>query len=218
MDVKAFPSRPSVPLLITNSIITSLAELFATSFRSGQRSQSCSHQFVLDVASQTSVIGYVKCAHFIHDSITLTRSEFDLVPFATRVRMDVKAFPSRPSVPLLITNSIFLSLWTPCLVMFTSVCSKCGITNILAADATLKLFPMVLSFFLSRKIRNHVDKYVITKHYYQLMPLCLATIKCFQDLSLVLDSESFRVKGNMAKLRPRLCLRQNSENFEFFKI
>ncbi|KRX29410.1 hypothetical protein T09_134, partial [Trichinella sp. T9] len=28
-----------------------------------------------------------------------------LVPFATRVRMDVKAFPSRPSVPLLITNS-----------------------------------------------------------------------------------------------------------------
>ncbi|KRX65115.1 hypothetical protein T09_9821, partial [Trichinella sp. T9] len=24
----------------------------------------------------------------------------------------------------------FLSLWTPCLVMFTSVCSKCGITNI----------------------------------------------------------------------------------------
>ncbi|KRX31806.1 hypothetical protein T05_2474, partial [Trichinella murrelli] len=28
-----------------------------------------------------------------------------LVPFATRVRMDVKALPSRPSVPLLITNS-----------------------------------------------------------------------------------------------------------------
>ncbi|XP_003380998.1 conserved hypothetical protein [Trichinella spiralis] len=25
------------------------------------------------------------------------------------------------------------------------------------------------------KIRNHVDKYVITKHYYQLMPLSLAT-------------------------------------------
>ncbi|KRX21989.1 hypothetical protein T07_13440 [Trichinella nelsoni] len=30
-----------------------------------------------------------------------------LVPFATGVRMHVKAFPSRPSVPLLITNSIF---------------------------------------------------------------------------------------------------------------
>ncbi|KRX12763.1 hypothetical protein T07_6397 [Trichinella nelsoni] len=29
-----------------------------------------------------------------------------LVPFANRVRMDVKAFTSRPSVPLLITNSI----------------------------------------------------------------------------------------------------------------
>ncbi|KRX31637.1 hypothetical protein T06_11539 [Trichinella sp. T6] len=29
-----------------------------------------------------------------------------LVPFATRVCMDVKAFPSRPNVPLLITNGI----------------------------------------------------------------------------------------------------------------
>ncbi|KRX62978.1 hypothetical protein T06_9578, partial [Trichinella sp. T6] len=28
-----------------------------------------------------------------------------------------------------------------------------------------------------RRIRNHVDKYVITKHYYQLMPLSLATLK-----------------------------------------
>ncbi|XP_003370550.1 hypothetical protein Tsp_15421 [Trichinella spiralis] len=78
MDIKAFSSRPSVLLLITNSIITSLAELFSTSFRSGHRAQSCSHQFVLDVASQTSVIGYVKRAHFIHDSITLTSSEFDV--------------------------------------------------------------------------------------------------------------------------------------------
>ncbi|KRZ50417.1 hypothetical protein T02_16079 [Trichinella nativa] len=32
-------------------------------------------------------------------------NKYYLVPFATRVRMDVKAFPSRPSVPLLITNS-----------------------------------------------------------------------------------------------------------------
>ncbi|XP_003380712.1 hypothetical protein Tsp_06866 [Trichinella spiralis] len=53
MDIKAFRSRPSVPLLITNSIITSLAELFSTFFRSGHRVWSCSHQFVLDVASQT---------------------------------------------------------------------------------------------------------------------------------------------------------------------
>ncbi|KRZ95367.1 hypothetical protein T08_7876 [Trichinella sp. T8] len=27
-------------------------------------------------------------------------------------------------------------------------------------------------------IRNHVDKYIITKHYYQLMPLSLATFQC----------------------------------------
>ncbi|KRY61115.1 hypothetical protein T03_13998, partial [Trichinella britovi] len=27
------------------------------------------------------------------------------------------------------------------------------------------------------KIRNHVDKYVITKHYYQLMPLSLGEYK-----------------------------------------
>ncbi|KRX24831.1 hypothetical protein T07_12851 [Trichinella nelsoni] len=55
------------------------------------------------------------------------------------------------------------------------------------------------------RIRNHVDKYVITKHYYQLMPLSLATY-CFQDLSLVLDSgymalkirDGQRIKGNMA--------------------
>ncbi|KRX16745.1 hypothetical protein T07_6640 [Trichinella nelsoni] len=59
INVKAFPSRPSVLLLITNSITTSLAELFSTSFRSGH-------------------LGYVKCAHFIHDSITLTSSEFDV--------------------------------------------------------------------------------------------------------------------------------------------
>ncbi|KAL1245646.1 Receptor-type tyrosine-protein phosphatase [Trichinella spiralis] len=34
------------------------------------------------------------------------RHPMKLVPFATRVRMDVKTFPSRPSVPLLTTNSI----------------------------------------------------------------------------------------------------------------
>ncbi|KRZ85969.1 hypothetical protein T08_1801 [Trichinella sp. T8] len=69
---------------------------------------SCLHHFVLNVASQKS-----------------------LVPLATLVHMDIKAFPRRPGVPLLITNSIFLLLWTPCLVMFTSVCSRCGTTNIL---------------------------------------------------------------------------------------
>ncbi|XP_003381147.1 hypothetical protein Tsp_07718 [Trichinella spiralis] len=44
------------------------------------------------------------------------RHPMNLVPFATRVHMDVKALPSRPSVPLLITNSqrrnsIFRSRW-----------------------------------------------------------------------------------------------------------
>ncbi|KRZ79196.1 hypothetical protein T08_2214, partial [Trichinella sp. T8] len=34
------------------------------------------------------------------------RHPMKLVPYATPVRMDVNAFPSRPSVPLLITNSI----------------------------------------------------------------------------------------------------------------
>ncbi|KRX32695.1 hypothetical protein T09_9004, partial [Trichinella sp. T9] len=34
------------------------------------------------------------------------RHPMKLVPFATRVRMDVKSFPSRRSVPLLITHSI----------------------------------------------------------------------------------------------------------------
>ncbi|KRX32343.1 hypothetical protein T06_13261 [Trichinella sp. T6] len=32
-----------------------------------------------------------------------------LVPYATPVRMDVNAFPSRPSVPLLITNTELFS-------------------------------------------------------------------------------------------------------------
>ncbi|KRY33304.1 hypothetical protein T01_3966 [Trichinella spiralis] len=44
-----------------------------------------------------------------------------------------------------------------------------------------------LCFFT--KIRNHVDKYVITKHYHQLMPLSLAT-SGFRDT----------VKGNITKV------------------
>ncbi|KRX73588.1 hypothetical protein T06_2579, partial [Trichinella sp. T6] len=84
--------------------ISSSAEFLWCSFCSGQRDKSCSHHFVLNVvsqtslncfqlsfalntvlshvhinvASQTSVIGYVKRAHFINDSITLTSSEFDV--------------------------------------------------------------------------------------------------------------------------------------------
>ncbi|KRY06847.1 hypothetical protein T12_13223 [Trichinella patagoniensis] len=35
-------------------------------------------------------------------------------------------------------------------------------------------YPLLNMLFL--QIRNHVDKYVITNHYYQLMPLSLATV------------------------------------------
>ncbi|KRY15314.1 hypothetical protein T12_8435 [Trichinella patagoniensis] len=62
-----------------------------------------------------------------------------LVPFATRVRMDVKAFPIRPSVPLLIPNS--QRLITSFDIVYDS-------NEILAADATPIAFPMVLMFFL----------------------------------------------------------------------
>ncbi|KRY06142.1 hypothetical protein T12_13195, partial [Trichinella patagoniensis] len=71
--------------------ITSSAEFLWCSFCSGQRDKSCSHHFVLNLASQTSVS----------------------IEFAPDCSWIVQ----------------FLSLWTPCLVMFTSVCSKCGITN-----------------------------------------------------------------------------------------
>ncbi|XP_003367028.1 hypothetical protein Tsp_13615 [Trichinella spiralis] len=85
--------------------ITSSAEFLWYSFCSGQRDKSCSHHFVLYLASQTSVsIEFAPdCIWIVHCGL---RHPMMLVPFATRDRMDVKAFPSRPSVPLLITNSI----------------------------------------------------------------------------------------------------------------
>ncbi|KRZ95335.1 hypothetical protein T08_3212 [Trichinella sp. T8] len=61
-----------------------------------------------------------------------------LVPFATRVRMDVKAFPSRPSVALLITN----------LQRRNSI--------LFAADGTQIAFPTVLMFFLVTQESWHV--------------------------------------------------------------
>ncbi|KRX12764.1 hypothetical protein T07_6397 [Trichinella nelsoni] len=76
-----------------------------------------------------------------------------LVPFANRVRMDVKAFTSRPSVPLLITNSIFLLLWTPCLVMFTSVAVHPSILFLIAIDYVIRKF----SFTRSRWHSNCVS-------------------------------------------------------------
>ncbi|KRX16653.1 hypothetical protein T07_9473 [Trichinella nelsoni] len=60
------------------------------SFHAGHHAKLCSHQFVLNVASQTSVsiefapdcswiqCTQCRCAHFIHDSITLISSEYDV--------------------------------------------------------------------------------------------------------------------------------------------
>ncbi|KRX19503.1 hypothetical protein T07_13457, partial [Trichinella nelsoni] len=237
MDVKAFTSRPSVPLLITNSI------LLWSFICSGHRDKSCSDHFVLNVASvsiefapdcscivqcthciydsitltsseydissdgalyvasQTSVIGYVKRAHFIHDSITLTRSEFDVSsdgPLNSRValvpiqisfimssheaRTDANqcssgvsmAFSSRPGVPLLITNSRYTSQHF--------VLDSNGLRNqkiLVAADATLKLFPMVLMFFLVTHVRNCEDESLILYDLHRItFLLCCDMVYC----------------------------------------
>ncbi|KRX43745.1 hypothetical protein T09_13907, partial [Trichinella sp. T9] len=123
--------------------ITSSAEFLWCSFCSGQRDESCSHHFVLNVASQTSldrtVFGAVtSCFPSCFSVVSLIifmklsqsssvrinpdnvlvlvavsafricglRHPMKLVPLATLVHMEIKAFPRRPSVPLLITNSI----------------------------------------------------------------------------------------------------------------
>ncbi|KRX18961.1 hypothetical protein T07_8894 [Trichinella nelsoni] len=106
--------------------ITSSAEFLWCSFCSGQRDKSCSHHFVLNLASQTSVsIEFAPdCSWIVQCLISLSQSSsvrtnpdnvlvlvavsafpicglrhlMKLVPFATRVRMDVKAFSSRPIV------------------------------------------------------------------------------------------------------------------------
>ncbi|KRY45099.1 hypothetical protein T03_3385 [Trichinella britovi] len=100
-------------------------------------------------------VGYVKFAHFIHDSITLTSSEFDLVPFATRVRMDVKAFPSRPSVPLLITAMKY-SCTSQHFVLDSN-----GLRHqkscLVAADGTQIAFLTVLMFSVTQ-VRNCEDE------------------------------------------------------------
>ncbi|KRY20611.1 hypothetical protein T12_11990 [Trichinella patagoniensis] len=57
-------------------------------------------------------------------------------------------------------------------------------------------------------IRNHVDKYVITKHYYQLMPLSLATYIKRQGSYGVKISITVKVEGNPRR-RLRLCPRAN---------
>ncbi|KRY22691.1 hypothetical protein T12_9009 [Trichinella patagoniensis] len=82
-----------------------------------------------------------------------------LVPFATRVRMDVKAFPSRPSVPLLITNSqrrnsiLFMTAmkyqWITLSSEFLLSRSRCH---------SQIAFPMVLMLFLVTQVRNCEDE------------------------------------------------------------
>ncbi|KRX39645.1 hypothetical protein T05_1298 [Trichinella murrelli] len=85
--------RQTVPEVLwitsSNGVLTgAIRKLF--SFHAGHHAKLCSHHFVLNVASQTSVsvefapdcswiqCTQCKCAHFIHDSITLTSSEYDV--------------------------------------------------------------------------------------------------------------------------------------------
>ncbi|KRY37419.1 hypothetical protein T01_1468 [Trichinella spiralis] len=105
------------------------------------------NHFVLNVASVSIEFApdgscIVQCTHFIHDSITLTSSEYGnssdgalTVPVYLCLSRIVSFINSWKMRVLHITSLSelfsFLSLWTPCLVMFTSVCSRCGITNIL---------------------------------------------------------------------------------------
>ncbi|KRX36658.1 hypothetical protein T06_75 [Trichinella sp. T6] len=92
-----------------------------------------------------------------------------LVPFATRVRMDVKAFPSRPSVPLLITNSqrrnsIFNEIRQIEQQWITSSEKFC----LVAADGTQIAFPTVLMFFLVTHVRNCEDESRILNDLYRI--------------------------------------------------
>ncbi|KRX34836.1 hypothetical protein T05_15595, partial [Trichinella murrelli] len=89
--------------------ITSSPELLWSFICSGHPDKSCSDHFVLNAASVIMFRSFrSKCGI---RNITLTSSEYDissdgaLVPLATFVHMDIKAFSSRTSVPLLITNS-----------------------------------------------------------------------------------------------------------------
>ncbi|KRX64903.1 hypothetical protein T09_2457 [Trichinella sp. T9] len=98
----------------------------------------------------------------------------------------------------------------------------------------MKLLHSLVTIHNFTKIRNHVDKYVITKHYYQLMPLSLATVKpqalpsgyapgqikiciCLQAIPQAIYSTIFDLRGFLCKFliasgprrRLRLCPRAN---------
>ncbi|KRX51881.1 hypothetical protein T06_15633 [Trichinella sp. T6] len=84
-----------------------------------------------------------------------------LVPLATLVHMDIKAFPSRPSVPLLITNSIvyhcgFCRFMKP-VPMPTRRFNGIFYPSQFTADATQIAFPTVLMFFLVTQVHNCED-------------------------------------------------------------
>ncbi|KRX24027.1 hypothetical protein T07_507 [Trichinella nelsoni] len=64
-------------------------------------------------------------------------------------------------------------------ILYVNIIERFGIPVALAnmmneIAAFFGNYPLLNMRFFT-KIRNHVDKYVITKHYYQLMPLSLAT-------------------------------------------
>ncbi|XP_003380902.1 hypothetical protein Tsp_07046, partial [Trichinella spiralis] len=146
----AMPLAPHCFFSNCSTNITSSAEFLWCFFCSGQRDKSCSHHFVLYLASQTSLdrtvfgpVTFPSCSSVASLITTVRRNGFrfrrqsssvrtnpdnvlvlvavsafpicglrhpmKLLPFAARVRIDVKAFPSRPSVPLLITIVSFIS-------------------------------------------------------------------------------------------------------------
>ncbi|KRX64333.1 hypothetical protein T09_2701, partial [Trichinella sp. T9] len=80
-----------------------------------------------------------------------------LVPFATRVRMDVKAFPSRPSVPLLIANS---QRRNSIFILFLIAMDYVIIRKFMLSRSRCHsqiAFPMVLMFFLvTQELYNYM--------------------------------------------------------------
>ncbi|KRX48748.1 hypothetical protein T05_8066 [Trichinella murrelli] len=77
MDVKAFPSRPIAADATQIAFLTVLIVFLVTQVRNCE--------------------GESRILNDLHRITCGLRHPMKLVPFATRVRMDVKAFPSRPS-------------------------------------------------------------------------------------------------------------------------
>ncbi|KRY07467.1 hypothetical protein T12_12065, partial [Trichinella patagoniensis] len=87
------------------------------------------------------------------------RHPMKLVPFATRVRMDVKAFPIRPSVPLLITNSQRLITSFDIVYDSNEIPMDYVIRKFLfSCSRWHSAFSTVLMFFLVTQVRNSEDE------------------------------------------------------------